>query len=418
MSSETIVRDIENAPKRKHSSPTPMLLRGRTRFHRNARTVAILLLAMAAGIGAYPLFSMFYATTDDAQVDGHIYPLNSRINGSVVWVNPAIEDTRFVKAGTVIARLDPDDYSPSVDRLTGQVQTQQSQLDAAKLDLSITKPTAESKLQGAKAAVEEAQAELDASIADAQSKEARLAQSRASYELEESERKRYEALVVTHEISRSEYDQRATAATTAKEQMAVAAAELKAARTKIEALKGRLAQRRAELVAAGVVPQVVDTARSRIQQVQGQVKESQAQLREARLNLGYTTISAPVDGVVGQRQIEVGQRVQSGQLLLTVVPTNYLWVTAYFKETQLRRMRVGQQATVKVDATGQKLVAHVESIGGATGAKFSLLPPENSTGNFVKVVQRVPVRLRIDNLSPSQHLLPGMSVEASVQLHK
>jgi len=148
------------------------------------------------------------------------------------------------------------------------------------------------------------------------------------------------------------------------------------------------------------------------------LKESLAQLREARLNLGYTTIVAPVSGIVGQRQVEPGQRVQTGQLMLTVVPTNDLWITAYFKETQLRHMRIGQPATFRIDSYGRRLRGHVESIGGATGAKYSLLPPENSTGNFVKVVQRIPVRFHIDEaMGTNEPLLPGMSVEVSVRLY-
>lgn len=255
-------------------------------------------------------------------------------------------------------------------------------------------------------------------MASIHTREAQLAQARAAYQLAEDDRKRYEALVKTREISRSEYDQRATVATTAREQVSAAEAELTAAHTATDALRERLAQRRSELTAAGVVPQTIGSAEARVSQMNGALKESQAQLREASLNLGYTVIVAPIGGVVGQRQLEVGQRVQPGQLMLSVVPTDDLWITAYFKETELRRMQIGQQASVRIDAYGAKLHAHVESIGGATGSRYSLLPPENSTGNFVKVVQRVPVRLHLDEALPQgKTLLPGMSVEVSVNLH-
>jgi membrane fusion protein (multidrug efflux system) len=389
----------------------------RTRLHRNAGVVAGALAAFALCIAAYPVYSFFYISTNDAQIDGHIYPVASRVNGTVAWVNPEAENTRFVQAGTLLARLDADDYAPAVNKLEGQVQAERSQLTSAQMDLAIAKPNAESRLASAKAAVAEAEAELAAGIADAQSQEAHLAQARAAYKLAEADRQRYQALVETHEISKSEYDQRATEAATAREQVAMTAAELKASQTKIEALKQRLAGRKAELNAANVVPQTIDVAHARVDQMNGQLQESQAQLEESRLNLNHTAITAPVGGVIGQRQIEVGQRVETGQLLLDVVPTDNLWVTAYFKETQMRRMRVGQLATFKIDSYRRKLNGHIESIGGATGAKYSLLPPENSTGNFVKVVQRIPVRLHIDDaIDPKEPLLPGMSVEVSVNL--
>jgi membrane fusion protein (multidrug efflux system) len=404
----------ESRPRQSTAALKPL---HRVRLHHNAGKVVVTLAIVAGCIAAYPIYSSFYTTTNDAQIDGHIYPVNSRVNGTVAWVNPAVEDTRYVPAGTVLARLDADDYTPAVDKLQGDVQDKQAQLSSSKLELEITRSTAQSRLQGARAAVAEVTAELASSQADEQSAQAQLSQARASYSLAEANRKRYEALVKTHEISNSEYDERATAATTAHEQVAIAIATLNAAHTRIEALRQKLLQRKSELVAAGVAPETIDTAASHIQQVHGQLQESLAQLREAQLNLVYTTIVAPVSGIIGQRQMEAGQRVQTGQLMVSVVPTNDLWVTAYFRETQMRRMTVGQKATFKVDTYGQKLHGHIESIGGATGSKYSLLPPENSTGNFVKVVQRIPVRLHIDDaIDPRRPILPGMSVEVSVQL--
>ncbi len=391
--------------------------RPRIRPHRSAVFIAGTLAAVGTCIAVYPVYSSFYASTNDAQIDGHIFPVTSRVNGTVTWLNPQAENTRFVESGTVLARLDINDYTPAVNRLQGQVQAEQSQLTSAQIDLAITKPTAESRLAGAKAAVAEAQAELAAGIASSQSQEAHLAQTRAAYQFAEADRKRYQTLVETHEISKSEYDQRATEAAKEREQVAMTSAELKASQTRIEALKQRLSEREAELNAANVVPQTIDAAHAKVNQMNGALQESKAQLEESQLNLSYTTITAPVSGVIGQRQVESGQRVQTGQLLFDVVPTNDLWVTAYFKETQMRRMRVGQLASLKIDSYHQRLRAHVESIGGATGAKYSLLPPENSTGNFVKVVQRIPVRLHLDDtIDPKIPLLPGMSVEVSVNL--
>jgi membrane fusion protein (multidrug efflux system) len=406
----------------KSSPSTPKLDRKttmtqRTRLHRQAPKIAALLMVLLICLAAYPVYSLFFVATNDAQIDGHILPVNSRINGTITWVNPQAEDTRTVQAGSVLIRLDPDDYTPAVDRLQGQVQAEQSQMASAQLNVAVTRPTAESRLQGAKASLAEAEEDLNQSRADIQSKEAHLNQARANADFAEADRERYEALVKTHEISKSEYDQRATQAITAREQVAIAQAELRAAQKKTAALRERLSQREAEVKAANVVPQSIDTAHAKVTQLDGELKESLAQLREAKLNLGYTTILAPSEGIVGQRQVEVGQHVQPGQLLLTVSPSHDLWVTAYFKETQMRRMRIGQAATIHIDGYGSKLRGHVESIGGATGAKYSVLPPENSTGNYVKVVQRIPVRFHIDQLpSPQQPLIPGMSVEVTVRL--
>jgi membrane fusion protein (multidrug efflux system) len=169
--------------------------------------------------------------------------------------------------------------------------------------------------------------------------------------------------------------------------------------------------------AANIVPETIGAAEAHVKQMDGNLKKSAAQLQEAQLNLSYTTIVAPADGVIGQRQLEVGQRVQTGQLLLTVVPLNDLWITADFKETQLRKMHVGQPVNIKLDSYEGKINGHIESIGGATGARYSLIPPENATGNYVKVVQRIPVRIRIDSpMDPRHPLLPGMSAEVAVRL--
>lgn len=389
----------------------------RPRMHHNARTIVLLLFAVVLGVALYPLYSFFYATTNDAQVDGHILPVNSRIDGTVTWVNPEVENTHHVKAGELLAILDPNDYAPAVEQLQGSVAAQQAQLNSAQFDYAMTRPTAQSRLEAARAAVAGAQADLASNSAEIQSREAHLAETRATYQHLEADRKRYQALVETHEISNSEYDQRATAAKTAAEQVAQATAQLKTAEANHEALGSRLAQRKADMQAANVVPETIGTAQARIKQMDGDLKKSAAQLHEAQLNLGYTRIVAPADGVVGQRQLELGQRVKTGQLLLTVVPLNDLWITADFKETQLRRMHVGQPVHIKIDSYAGKLDGHIESIGGATGARYSLIPPENATGNYVKVVQRIPIRIHIDTaVDPRRPLLPGMSAEVSVRL--
>jgi membrane fusion protein (multidrug efflux system) len=353
-------------------------------------------------------------STNDAQIDGHIHPLDARVSGTITWVNPDVDDTRFVKAGTILARLDPNDYAPAVGRLEGDVESTEAQLAAAKLNVEISEATAQSRLSAAKAAVEEAEAEKATAEAQSVSAAQGVAQASAVYRRAEEDRRRYLELVASHEISRSEYDQRATDAASAEAQMKAAEANLAAAKQHIASSAQRITERKGDVLAAATAPQQIATAKANVRKVDGDLKRTLASLKDSTLNLGYTEIAAPVDGVVGRKSIEVGQRVGAGQLLLTLASPNDVWAVANFKETQLRHMKIGQKATIHVDSSGRDLQGKVESLGGATGAKFALIPPENATGNYVKVVQRVPVRIRVAADGEDVRLLPGMSVEVRV----
>jgi membrane fusion protein (multidrug efflux system) len=353
-------------------------------------------------------------STNDAQLDGHIHPINARVSGTITWVNPVVDDTHFVNAGTVLARLDPNDYEPTVDRLQGDVQSTEAQLEAAKLNVQISEATSVSRLSAARAAVEEAEAEKATAEAQSLAAAASVAQANAIYRRAEDDRKRYFALVESHEISRSEYDQRATEAATAEAQMKQAEANLSAARQHIASAGQRITERKGDVLAAETAPQQIATARSNVQRVDGDLRRARATLRDATLNLSYTEIVAPVDGIIGRKQIEVGQRIAAGQLVLTLSPPNEIWAIANFKETQLQHLKVGQEATIHIDSSGEDLHGTVESVGGATGAKYSLIPPENATGNYVKVVQRIPVRVMILPENKHAPLIPGMSVEVRV----
>jgi membrane fusion protein, multidrug efflux system len=387
-----------------------------TRFSRRVITGSLLGTAI---IGVLVWFlAPGSVSTNDAQIDGHIHPLNARVSGTITWVNPNVDDTRFVKAGTVLARLDQNDYAPTVDRLQGDVQSTEAQLIAAKLNVEISEATSQSRLSAAKAAVEEAEAEKATAEAQSVSAAQVVAQTSAIYRRAEDDRRRYLALVDSHEISRSEYDQRATDATSAEAQMKAAEANLAAARQHIASSAQRIAERRGDVLAAATAPQQIETAKANVRKVDGDLKRNLASLKESTLNLGYTEIVAPVDGVIGRKSIEVGQRVGAGQLLLTISSPNDVWAVANFKETQLTHMRIGQRAIIHVDSSGQDLQGSVESLGGATGAKFALIPPENATGNYVKVVQRVPVRILIAAKEQEVPLLPGMSVEVQVDTRK
>lgn len=377
---------------------------------------AIALLALFAG--GYLLWSRGHGSvsTDDAQVDGHVHPINTRVGGTVVWVNSAVDDTKFVQAGTVLARLDTNDYLPTVDRLEGDVQAEQAQLQSAELSVPIAQATTSSKLTSSRAAVTEAEAELASAQAGESAAQAQVQQAKATSVRAEADRARYEQLVNSHEISRSEYDGRMTEASVASAQLQAAQANLQAAQQRIQAAQQHIAERKQDVAAAATAPAVVSTARSSVGRVSGELKKARAALHDAQLNLSYTDIVAPVSGIVGRRSIETGQRIAPGQLLLNIVPINDLWVTANFKETQLRRVTPGSPVSIHVDTYDCDLSGAVESIGGATGSKYALIAPDNATGNYVKVVQRIPVRVRLASQDATgRPLLPGMSVEVSVR---
>lgn len=386
---------------------------------RNIITISLTVIALVVLLGGCGLlWSRDHGSiaTDDAQVDGHVHPINARVGGTVVWVNPDIDDTKFVKAGTVLARLDTNDYQPTVDRLEGDVQAQQAQLQTAELAVPITETTSSSKLASAHASETEAEAELASAKAGVRAASAQVQQAEASSRRAENDRARYEQLVNSHEISRSEYEIRMTEANVTAAQLSAAQANLQAADHKVQVAEQHIAERKQDVLAAGTAPELVSTARSSVERVSGELKKSKAALHDAQLNLGYTEIVAPVSGIIGRRSIETGQRIAPGQLLLNIVPTDDLWVTANYKETQLRHVQPGARVTVHVDTFGSDIEGSVESVGGATGSKYALIAPDNATGNYVKVVQRIPVRIRLDTTRVGNlTLLPGMSVETNVR---
>ena len=369
-------------------------------------------------IGLFFLIHPGQVRTNDAQIDGHIYPVSSRVAGTVTWVNPQVEDTRLVPAGTLLALLDSNDYRPTVDRLAGDVQASAALENAAHLNVTIQSASASSRLAAARSAVSEAEAEVASLLQTEKADEATIAQAEANYTRAEADRKRYEALVSTHEISRSEYDQRLTDAKTTQALVSSATFNRETVRQRVESARDRVAQRQADLRSAESAPDVIATARANVRRTAGDLQKSKAALTDAQLNLSYTRLTASVGGVVGRKSIEVGQRVAPGQLVLTLVPPYDVWVIANFRETQLRHMQLGQSATIHVDTFDRDIAGVVESIGGATGSKYSVIAPDNATGNFIKVVQRIPVRFRIRSQDAPGMLLPGMSCEVSVKVSR
>ncbi len=383
---------------------------------RFALVAALALFVLVCGTAAWSYLAT-YESTDDAQVDGHLHPVSARVAGTILRVNPEVEDSHYVEAGTVLAVIDPADFQAERDRARADYDRLNASSVAAQTDVAVVSSGSTGRLELATAAVSEAEDSIAAENASLEAARAKLAQSEANYSRTEADRQRYERLLAKREISQSEYDRLATEAATDKEAVAAAKAEIVAAQKRISQAQSRLAQRKADLLAAQSAPEQVDSSKARARAALADANRAKAQLTTAELNLGYTEIIAPVSGIVGRKTVEAGQRVQPGQQLLTIIPVDDLWITANFKETQLRSMRAGQPVTIHADSFAHDYHGHIDALGGATGSRFSLLPPENASGNYVKVVQRVPVRVVLDQGENADHRLrPGMSVEASVKL--
>ena len=360
--------------------------------------LGLLLLIVAAGIFVWHYYSV-RESTDDAQIDGHIDPISARVSGTVLRVHA--DDNQFVKAGDLLVELDSKDYDIAVQRARADLADAEANAAAANVSVPLTTTTSSSQLTAANAGVKAAEKEVDAA-------QARVQEAQANYNKVEADRRRLESLVKKDEVSQQQYDAAVAAA-------AAARATLDASQSAVATAQSRVAQANAQAASAGTVPEQIKVTRSRANAALAQVDRARAALAQAELNVQYTKIVAPVAGVLSKRNVEPGQVIQAGQPLFSIVNLDDIFVTANFKETQLRNMHPGQKVKVTVDAYGHELNGTVESIGGATGARFSLLPPENATGNYVKVVQRIPVRIRIDQgQDPNRQLRPGMSVVPTV----
>ena len=330
-------------------------------------------------LGGAWLWTRDRVSTDDAQVDGHLVPVSSRVYGTVDKV--LVRDNQPVKAGDPLVAIDPRDLQARFDQARAGLAQARAQLDGARADLERSRVAFQ---QARGSDLETARAGLDA-------RKASLDKARADFQ-------RMKPLAERAEISALQFD-------AYRAQAEVADGEWRAAQQRLASLQREADMRR---VAAGA-------AEARLASAQAQVEQAKASLEALELQVGYTRIAAPVDGVVTRKLVEVGQTIQPGQGLMTLIPLHQTWVTANFKETQISRMRPGQEARIKVDMNGAELKGTVESIAGSTGARMSLLPPENAVGNFVKVVQRIPVKILVDEAEAQKATLrPGMNVEATV----
>jgi membrane fusion protein (multidrug efflux system) len=420
---------LENAAKVKPEIEVPLEEPPKVTSKAKVRRLLILggSVVLATLVGLF-LYYHNRESTDDAQVDGHITPIAAKVYGRVAEV--LVKDNQPVKAGDVLVKLDPRDYQAALDQAKAQLALAESEAKAAGVDVPRTREnvasgtsSADAQLLGAQADLMKAQAAYEQSkTADLAYAQANVEKSRANAELARADLARYKPLLEKAEISQQQYDAaKANADATAsalkadQERLAQAERNVEIAKAQVDAAKARVGQAQ-----AGVASAKADTKQVLIRQADAQAKiakvqEARAKVEAAELNLEYAVIKAPVDGVATHKSVEVGQVVQAGQGLMVVVPLHDVWITANFKETQLRKMKPGQKAFVEVDTYGKTFSGHVDSIAGATGAVLSLLPPENATGNYVKVVQRIPVKIVLDPIPPDKAVLrPGMNVDATV----
>jgi len=384
-------------------------------------------ILLAALLGLY-LYFHNRESTDDAQVDGHITPIAAKIYGRVAKVQ--VNDNQAVKAGQVLVQLDPADYQAALDQAKGALALAEGEARSAGVDVPRTSEdtasgtsSAQAQLAGAQADLMRAQATYEQSqTADLAYAQANIEKSRANALLAQADLARYLPLMEKGEISKQQYDAaKANADATAsalnadEQKLVQAQRNVEVSRAQLEASKARVLQAQAGVASAHADVKRVAMRSADAQAKLAKVDQSRAQVEAAQLNLSYCSVVAPIDGVVTHKQVEDGQIVQQGQGLMVIVPLQDVWVTANFKETQLRKMRPGQKAFVEVDTYGKTFSGHLDSIAGATGAVVSLLPPENATGNFVKVVQRIPVKIILDPIPANVAVLrPGMNVDATV----
>lgn len=388
-----------------------------TRGRGKAFLIFFLFVLIAAGIGLYfYLQSRQFESTDDAQVEAHLSSISSRVDGAITRVY--VDDNQIVKAGDPLVDLDPRDFEVAIDQARAQVAQAQSQVTAQRPNVPIMQEENTQNITGAEADVANAEAAIGVAERDRESAAARLAEAQANASKAHSDLERYSLLIKNEEVSQQEFDQVAATAKAQDASVAANRASVESAGRTVEQRQAQLAQVKARLSQyRNNAPAQVAIREANVKSQQANEQTAQAMLEQAQLKLGYTKIVAPAPGIVLKRSAEVGERINAGQQLLMIAQIGDLWVTADFKETQMHNIHPGQSAIIHVDALRQDFEGYVENIGGSTGAIASVLPPENATGNYVKVVQRIPVRLRFKpNQSGLDRLRPGMSVEPDVRI--
>lgn len=404
---------------------------------RKKRTIRFIILAVIvlAVIVAIPISAYYSAreSTDDAEVDGHVAPISPRVAGHVLSV--LVNDNQQVRAGQDLVILDPADFQVALDQAEAQLATSEANATESEVNLPVTRintgsniNTSVTQTSASSAGVKSAQQAVETARARVAAANAAVAQAQANNTKAQKDLARSKDLVEKDEISKQDYDAAVAAADASDAQVRSANSDVSAAQHTLDQAMADLDEAKARLATSEVQrrfseeirPKQVQVSEARYKQAQAQLKQAEANVAQARLNLGYTHIVAPMDGVVSRKTAEPGMQLSVGQQIMAIIPLDEVWVTANYKETQLKKMRVGQRVLIEVDAFGssRQYKAHIDSIAGASGARFSLLPPENATGNYVKVVQRVPVKIILDPGENRDHLLlPGMSVEPTVLLN-
>ena len=397
----------DSVPKKKYS------LEARRKRRRNLIFLIAAVAVVVAGLLLWRHFSS-YESTDDAQADVHIYPVSARISGYVIRVN--VNDNQWVNKGDVLVEIDPTDYQVALAQAQANLANAEATARSLNITVPITSVNTVSQLQFTASGIEDARAAVSAAEKQLAAAHEQVEAAQANDVKAQDDLRRYKLLVDKHEVSPQIYDQALASARSSTANVAAAQASESAAQQFIQQAQSRLAQATANHAYAQTGPQQVSSTKARVQAAIADVQQKRALLQQAELNLQYTKVIAPVSGEVN-KTVVVGLNVGPGQQLLTVVPLDEVWVTANFKETQLKNMQVGQKANIRVDSSGRTLHGHVDSIAGATGPLFSLLPPENATGNYVKIVQRIPVKIVLEpGENRDRRLRPGMNVVPDVYL--
>jgi membrane fusion protein (multidrug efflux system) len=412
----------------------PELTKDRPLPRRKSRIRKILVFVVMVAVlvwGGVFLWRYFntYETTDDAQIDGHIHAISGRVAGNVIAV--LAEDEQVVKAGDVLVKIDPRDFEVAVAKADADLRDAEAALESSRIDVPITNTNTASQLKTATSSRADAtafvlgsQRQLSAARDRLETAQAQVREAQANVKKTGDDVVRYKLLVDKNEIPRQQYDTAVAEAAGAQATLDARNASVReaeqniaVAQSAVDQANQRITQADASIESAMTAPQQVKVSEARAKSALAQLAQKKALLDQAKLNLGYCTIFAPVTGIVGKKTVELGQNISPGEQLMAVVPLDDIWVTANFKETQLSRMNPGQRVRFSVDASGKEYSGKIVNVGGASGSRFSLLPPENATGNYVKVVQRIPVRINLDPGQNDDHRLrPGMSVDPKVYL--
>jgi len=360
--------------------------------------------------------STYYEDTDDAQVDGNLIQISSRINGHVKTVE--VDQNQYVDAGQHLVDIDPADYTTALQQAEANLEAASANYEAARVNIPVIHINTGSNLNTASSDVASAMAGVTQAQNQLKAAQDRVVAAQATYNKANLDVQRYTPLVEKDIISKQQYDAAVATADADKAAVEEAQADVVSAQDAVRIARERVTQAQSSLSYAKTGPQQETIQKAKADQAAAQVDQARAGLAQAKLNLEYCTISAPAAGIITTKSVQPGQNVAIGQALMTLVSLDNIWITANFKETQLHHMKVGQAVTIHVDAYDRDYDGKVTQIGGATGSMLSLFPPENATGNYVKVVQRVPVRIDLTNPQQNKdHLLrPGMSVEPKVRV--